>query len=487
MSSLHQNILLILDDRELTAGDVRSVVGARRYGDIMFQRRKLVDHFRAGLPDWAASRLIHLRGADDLPALRAALEASGEDCGVCVIAGRAGFAEAGRLPQLIERLPYAEEDFTDRLYKPLLVFLRNAHRLVEQWQEFSAAPLHTWELAWHGSQRVESVQPLDLARMRDFLSFISGATATRHFNQVQVDAYYYTKSSADIDKMRAEYAFYGLVPEAMRPWLIQPFDYREQDGRASYRMLRYYLADAALQWVHGAFDAESFDSFVERMLFFIAERPRRACAKAESAAAARALFVTKLERRAEQFLASDAGRRIDALATSAAPALGLQAQLERFRRLYDKHEKSFAFDHMVVGHGDPCFSNVLYDQQRYLLQLIDPRGATTEEALWTHPLYDLCKLSHSALGDYDFINNSLYRIGFDDHNALLLHLEHSNHASLKPIFQRRLKAQGHDERIVRLGEASLFLSMLPLHLDVPNKAIAFLLKAHTILNEVERT
>jgi len=83
---------------------------------------------------------------------------------------------------------------------------------------------------------------------------------------------------------------------------------------------------------------------------------------------------------------------------------------------------------MVVGHGDPCFSNVLYDQQRYLLQLIDPRGATTEEALWTHPLYDLCKLSHSALGDYDFINNSLYRIGFDDHNALLLHLEHSNHA-----------------------------------------------------------
>jgi len=29
--------------------------------------------------------------------------------------------------------------------------------------------------------------------------------------------------------------------------------------------------------------------------------------------------------------------------------------------------------------------------------------------------------------------------------------------------------------------------MLPLHLDVPNKAVAFLLKAHTILNEVERT
>lgn len=485
MTSAQQNILLILDDRELTAGDVRSVVGARRYGDIVFRRRKLAEHFRASLPPWIAARLIHLRGADELPALRATLAASGEDCGVCVIAARAGFADPQRLTQLIERLPYAEEDFTDRLYQPLLVFLRNAHRLVEQWPAFSAAPLHHWELAWHGSQRLSSPQALDLARMRDFLSFISGATATRHFNEVRVDPYYYTKSSADIDKMRAEYTFYGLVPEAMRPWLIQPFDYREQDGRASYRMLRYYLADAALQWVHGAFDADSFDSFVERLLFFIAERPRRACTRAESAAAARALFVTKLEQRAERFLESEAGRRIDLLAASAGAHLGLRAQLERFRRLYDKHEKSFAFDHMVVGHGDPCFSNVLYDQQRYLLQLIDPRGATTEAALWTHPLYDLCKLSHSALGDYDFINNSLYRVGFDDDNALLLHLEHSNHAALKPIFQRQLKAAGHDERIVRLGEASLFLSMLPLHLDVPNKAIAFLLTANTILNQVE--
>nr|WP_315255695.1 hypothetical protein [uncultured Duganella sp.] len=486
MSSPHQNVLLILDDRELASGDVRSVVGARRYGDILFQRRKLVDHFRASLPAWAAGRLLHLRGADDLPSLRAALEASGEDSSVCVIAGRAGFAESQRLYQLIERLPYAEEDFTDRLYKPLLVFLRNAHRLVEQWPALTAAPLHTWEQAWHGSQRVESVQPLDLAQMRDFLLFISGATATRHFNQVEVDPYYYTKSSADVAKMRAEYAFYGLAPESMRPWLIQPFDYQEKDGRASYRMLRYYLADAALQWVHGAFDAATFDSFVERMLFFMAERPRRACTKAESAASARALFVTKLERRAEQFLASEAGRRVDALAAAAAPHLALSAQLERFRRLYEWHEKSFAFEHTVVGHGDPCFSNVLYDQQRYLLQLIDPRGATTEAALWTHPLYDLCKLSHSALGDYDFINNSLYRIGFDDHNAPQLHFEHSNHATLKTIFQRRLKAQGHDERIVRLGEASLFLSMLPLHLDVPNKAFAFLLKANTILDQVEK-
>jgi len=485
MLDLHQNILLILDDREFASGEVRSLVGSRHFGDIIFKRRALIEHFRASLPEWAGKRLIHLRTTDDFVTLRAMLEASSGDCAACVIAGRAGFMEPARLHQLIERLPYAEEDFTDRLYKPLLVFLRNAHRLVEKWAAFEAAPLHAWEHAWQGSQRVQSVQPLDLAKIGDFLSFTCGSTATRHFNQVKIDDYYYTKSSTDRRKMLSEYSFYGLVPESLRPWLIQPFDYQDHGDSASYKMLRYYLADAALQWVHGAFEAETFVSFVDRLLFFLAERPRRACSKEQSAAVARELFVTKIEARAKQFLVLDEGQRINALAASATPELDLKQQLERYQRLYTRYEKGFVFEHMVVGHGDPCFSNVLYDQQRYLLKLIDPKGAVNEEELWTHPLYDLCKVSHSALGDYDFINNGLYSVGFADNNDLVLRLGHTNHAALKPIFQRRVRAMGHGERIMRLGEASLFLSMLPLHIDYPNKVIAFMLKAKQILDEVE--
>ena len=285
--------------------------------------------------------------------------------------------------------------------------------------------------------------------------------------------------------MQAEYSFYGLVPERMRPWLIQSFEFQDEGERASYKMLRYYLADAALQWVHGAFEADTFAPFVERLLFFIAERPRQVCNKEQSASMARALFVSKLKKRVKEFLATEEGLRINQLATSAAPELDLTHQIDRYLKLYQRFEKGFAFDYSVVGHGDPCFSNVLYDQQRYLLKLIDPKGALTEEDLWTHPLYDLCKISHSVLGDYDFINNGLYNVGFADNNDLILHLPHTNHATLKSIFLNQVKAMGHDIRIMRLGEASLFLSMLPLHIDYPNKVIAFMLKARQILDEVE--
>lgn len=485
MLDIHQKILLIFDDREFASDEVRSLVGPRRFGDITFKRRTLIEHFRAALPTWGHESLFHLRDSGDLARLRRALEASGEDAAVFVIAGRAGFMAPERLTQLIERLPYAEEDFTDRLYKPLLVFLRNAHTLVEQWPAFAASPLHTWEQAWQGSQRVQSVKLLDLAIIRDLLSFTCGSTATRHFNEVLIDTYYYTKRSTDKRKILSEYQFYGLVPESMRPWLIQPFNYQDEGERASYKMLRYYLADAALQWVHGAFEADTFASFVERLLFFLAERPRQPCSKDQSAEMAHELFVTKLETRVTQFLEMSEGKRINQLAASATPTMDVISQLRRFLKLYQRYEKGFAFDHMVVGHGDPCFSNILYDQQRYLLKLIDPKGALTENALWTHPLYDLCKVSHSALGDYDFINNGLYDVGFADNNDLVLRLRHSNHAMLKQLFLQRVIAMNHDVRIMRLGEASLFLSMLPLHIDYPNKVIAFLLKANQILDEVE--
>lgn len=484
MLDRHAKLLLIFDDREFASGEVRTLVGYRRFGDIIFKRKLLIEHFRAALPGWIGPRLWRLRRDDDLAAFRRTLEGCSEDTAVCIVAGRAGFAQLDRLQQLIERLPYAEEDFTDSLYKPRLVFLRNAHALVEQWSAFAAAPIHHWDKAWKGSRRLESVMSLDLSMIRDFLLFTSGSTATRHFNEVQIDSYYYTKRSSDKRKMRAEYAFYGLVPERMRPWLIQPFEFQDEGERASYKMLRYYLADTALQWVHGAFEAETFAPFVERLLFFLAERPRQACTKEQSAALARDLFVTKLASRVKSFLASAEGQRINRLAASSTPELEITHQLKRYLALYKRFERNFAFNYNVVGHGDPCFSNILYDQQRYLLKLIDPKGAVTEAELWTHPLYDLCKVSHSALGDHDFINNGLYKIGFTDDNKLILELTQTNHAVIKPIFLKQVKEMGHDVRVMRLGEASLFLSMLPLHMDHPNKIIAFMLKARQLLDEV---
>jgi hypothetical protein len=485
MPNVDNEILVILDDRETTNDDISPFVGLRRYGDITYRRRKLTEYFVQSLPAWATANLCHLRDDRDVIDLRRRVENAGKDVSFFVVASRAGISNGDTLRQLIERLPYAEDSFTDRLYKPLVVFFKSSHVLLDRWDDFVAHPLHRWEKQWKDMEKVVTLQPCDLGNIRDFLFFMTGSTEPRHFNEVHIDSYYYTKSSTDREKIKAEYEFYALVPEKMRPWLMQPFDFHDDGSSASYKMMRHYVSDAALQWVHGAFDPASFGSFIDRLLFFLAERPTKKSDKSATGAAADKLFLDKLVARRNQFLGLEEGLRINNLVTSADPKLGIDAQLERYKKLYDKYRKQFVTDHLVVGHGDPCFSNILYDQQRYLMKLIDPKGAKNESELWTHPLYDLCKISHSVLGDYDFINNGLYDMSLDGANKIYIRIHEDKHDRMKLLFREKLAEQGFDGKHVRLGEASLFLSMLPLHIDHPNKVMAFMLIAKRILDEVE--
>jgi hypothetical protein len=106
--------------------------------------------------------------------------------------------------------------------------------------------------------------------------------------------------------------------------------------------------------------------------------------------------------------------------------------------------------------------------------------------MWTDASYDLAKLSHSIFGAYDFINNNLFTIEIDDYLRPNMAIDNSDMSDLKTIFQDALEAGGYDVYGIRLREASLFLSMLPLHKDDPAKVLGFLLNAADIIEELKR-
>ena len=119
------------------------------------------------------------------------------------------------------------------------------------------------------------------------------------------------------------------------------------------------------------------------------------------------------------------------------------------------------------------------------MRFIDPRGANTEDELYVSPYYDLAKLSHSVCGNYDFINYGLCSLGLEKDLRVRLTLDNSSPLWAKSIFQKKLREIGYDPVLIRLFEASLFLSMVPLHIDSPKKVIAFLINAESILDEIE--
>jgi len=144
-------------------------------------------------------------------------------------------------------------------------------------------------------------------------------------------------------------------------------------------------------------------------------------------------------------------------------------------------------DTFSVIHGDLCCSNILYDRKIGQVKLIDPRGSFGTYDIYGDPLYDIAKLSHSFLGDYDFILSSLFEVTREENNFHLTIFNHTNSGMIKTLFRSFLGNMGYETRDytkIRFIESLLFLSMVPLHHDNPKAQEAFLLRGIKLFSDI---
>jgi len=325
---------------------------------------------------------------------------------------------------------------------------------------------------------------VDVADLTNLVDYLSGALGARHFNTVKRSAGNIVKFSRNKAKIKAEHDYFHLLPPAMKRWLVMPFDYSETELGASYTMERLMLLDMGQQWINGGMRAEEFRRFLQDIFRFIDERPRRKLEKGRARANFDALYRTKVSERLKELQGLEIAGFINDMVKSATGWPGLAAVFERYHALVDRVADAIP-DYECIAHGDACFSNILYDRRTRMLKLIDPKGAVTQDELYADPMYDVAKLSHSILGGYDFITNGLYDITLGADLRLHLHTPEAMYSDYARLFIDELCARGLDPRAVRLFEASLFLSMLPLHRDRPRNVLAFVLVAIDILREVE--
>ena len=138
-----------------------------------------------------------------------------------------------------------------------------------------------------------------------------------------------------------------------------------------------------------------------------------------------------------------------------------------------------------VIHGDLCLGNILYDAKHGLLKLIDARGKFGRFDIYGDVHYDLAKLSHSVLGLYDFTMADQFRVEATETDSFEIRtLATAYHDDIARIFVKHLKRNGFDLRRVRTLESLLFLSMVPLHRDRPQRQLAMILRGLSILGEL---
>jgi len=326
---------------------------------------------------------------------------------------------------------------------------------------------------------------LDLSSFDTFIQYITSGFDARFFNRLEGDQYTVTKSSTNKEKIRNEYNFFYFLPREMQHWFVQPFSYEENQERASYTMERMHMTDLAIQFVHGAIDLEAFDQILQQLFYFLRSRSTRRISAEEYQKKANQMYLEKVMQRLDDLKKSEYFEKMNRMITAGTAYSHIDEIYAHYRYLYDRIHQKFRFEPLsVVSHGDLCFSNLLYQRHANIIRMIDPKGAKTEEDIWMDPWYDLAKLSHSICGRYDFFNSGLYHMEIGKDMALQLHLDFDNQVYVN-LFRKYLEENQYSYPVVRLYEASLFLSMLPLHMDNPQKVFGFLLNGIEILREVE--
>jgi dTDP-glucose pyrophosphorylase len=138
----------------------------------------------------------------------------------------------------------------------------------------------------------------------------------------------------------------------------------------------------------------------------------------------------------------------------------------------------------TIVHGDLCFSNVLYDTSNQIIRLIDPRGSFGKPGIYGDPRYDIAKLRHSVHGGYDYIVSDLFELQENNGYFEGALFKNENSLTLSRLFDNILQEYGYVLSDIKLIEAMLFISMVPLHKDKPQRQKMMYLIGLNQLNEL---
>ena len=469
--SISQKVYLVYDAGVRVPDSLIGIAGAYRFSDIRYKGRTVgdvfTDHARSAVPR------VPLVTERDPRRLKLKLMELDDDAVFICVSSRVFLRSPDILARLVEIGPAVEGEFSD---------LSGGVGMLK-----SRSSVHAFvDGCIANTQRVMPLESVgrDLAD-RDSLGWLlSFNTDTRHFNTLVPQDELFVKSSVDVAKIKREYTFYGLLPEAMKPWFVEPFSYKEEGGEASYAMRRIMLPNVASHWVQGAFDAEHFAQLLEGLFRFVGQRVRKEGSRDEALRRRRALYVDKVASRFEQLKRWDMYPRLDHAFSGVSGMGGLDELYADYFTLYENVAARTKCLDVAVGHGDLCFSNILYDRDARELHFVDPKGALLPDEMYMDAYYDVCKLSHSVIGGYDFINMFKCEMRIDKGMRAEVVPDASDLSWARPLFEKAVVAGGFDMRFVRLGELSLFLSMVPLHIDYPDKVLAYLLVARNIMEEL---
>ncbi|TKD61470.1 hypothetical protein FBG13_12230 [Cobetia marina] len=329
----------------------------------------------------------------------------------------------------------------------------------------------------HGLDLVEVQAWYDLGHLNTYFKSRAEITTQRAFNELYISNGTVKKTGTPPRKITAEASWFQNIPTKLKkftPQLITSF----HDSVSSHYELEYlplpplnevyvYGLNPPFFWA-GIFN--SLNSFMESMQADM-DVINQTTVQSDFIDLVKKKSLTRLDQYASE-------SQISLTEIYSYNGCALNSLVEIVKHC---SELTLADDcHPAIIHGDLCFSNILYDSRSSSLKMLDPRGMNLDgiATIYGDQRYDLAKLGHSVIGMYDFIMSGRYNLVESAPRDLLIEFgEDSRVHSIQQLFLKTEFIPGYVTSKILPLVILLFLSMLPLHNDRPDRQHAMLANA----------
>lgn len=316
----------------------------------------------------------------------------------------------------------------------------------------------------------------DLGHFNDFFQSKVKIIKARHFNSLSINNYCTTKKSTKKEKIINEIVWYQKLPANLAPYSSHIYSSQISNELSSYTINTnhgHLLSDLLVYYEPSDFNWKIIYGQIAEYLNELEKLKIRR--NQSDQMMFNTYFSEKTSQRAAEYR-DNANVKVDLPLTinsrTYPSILNMIDAVEKKKSSLSKEATRL----VNYIHGDFCFSNIFFDFRAQKITLIDPRGYNPALDNASGPLlYELVKLAHSAVYNYDYIIQGWYKIeGGADNNSYEFSLYAPENQKQRANFSDLIEQFDFNEFDILYGTFHLFISMVPLHSDDANRQKALI-------------
>lgn len=353
---------------------------------------------------------------------------------------------------------------------------------------------NSFEIALRRYHKKQSFEPhlgggwLDFGHSNLYYKSKMDLNVTRNFNETIGSTNFIKKVSSNSDKILSEFMWFKQLPENLQMFTPSVWGYEKNEKSAAYNIEFVGAPTLQEKWVFGNLPNFVYYNTIDQVFDFIKKMSEQKFKEFNSSEIRRhfeQLYIRKTEERVQKFseqLEFDLNKAVT-INNNIYPCLS-QFVNEVLSVLKNNLYRDSKETYITLMHGDLCFSNILTDTRSNIIKVIDPRGGldnkfNSKQKIIGDFRYDIAKLGHSLIGNYDFIVTGFYNLKSDlDTYNFEFNLQHKERSALKDYFYKKTEELDVNSSFIKASITNLFISMLSLHSEDKNRQIALLLNAY---------